>query len=205
MFNQFLEKTIVKSQRCQRNWDLTKTVREEDVKTLATSITKCSSKQNRVFYKAHFITNREMIEKIYDETEGFMINFETRECKKNPQVLANLLVAFTEDEDNELRTTPERDSGRKDADPQRFKDRDVAIGIAAGYLTFTANLLGYSTGCCQCFMPKPVQEILGSKGKPLLLMGIGYPNKTKNRRIDQTDEDFTFPSFSKEIEVEYIS
>ena len=34
-------------------------------------------------------------------------------------------------------------------------------------------------------------------------MGIGYPDKTKNRRIEQ-DSDFVFPSFKKEIKVEYI-
>ena len=210
MFNSFLEKTIAKSQRCQRNWDLSRSIPEEDLHTLETSIKMCSSKQNRVFYKAHFITNRDMIQQLYDLTEGFMINMETRECKKNPQVLANLVVAFSEDISVEegLRTTEERDLGEvvneTSAKVEARKDQDVftALGIAAGYLTYTANLLGYSTGCCQCFHPKDVSKILGTE-KPLLLMGIGYPDKTKNRRIEQ-DSDFVFPSFKKEIKVEYI-
>ena len=75
----------MKSQHCQRNWDLSRSLPEEDIKTLQTAVTQCSSKQNRVFYKVHFITNRDIIESIYDKTEGFMINFETREAKKNPQ------------------------------------------------------------------------------------------------------------------------
>ena len=49
MFNSFLEKTIVKSQHCQRNWDLSRSLPEEDIKTLQTAVTQCSSKQNRVF------------------------------------------------------------------------------------------------------------------------------------------------------------
>jgi len=68
--NRFLEKAITKSQRCQRNWDLSKDIPIEDIKTLKTSVTQCSSKQNRVFYKVKFITNRDMIEKIYKTTGG---------------------------------------------------------------------------------------------------------------------------------------
>lgn len=204
MFNSFLEKTIVKSQHCQRNWDLSRSLPEEDIKTLQTAVTQCSSKQNRVFYKVHFITNRDIIESIYDKTEGFMINFETREAKKNPQVLANLVIAFSEDRDEHLRTTEERDTQSKDGDPERFKDANVALGIAAGYLTYTANLLGYSTGCCQCFNPEEVGDIIGSK-RVMLMMGIGFPDKTRNRRVDMKDNDFTFPTFTKDIKVEHIS
>ena len=114
MFNNFLEKTIAKSQRCQRNWDLSRSIAEEDLHTLETSVTMCSSKQNRVFYKVHFITNRDVIQKLYNLTDGFMINMETRETKKNPQVLANLVVAFSECVSIEegLRTTEERDLGK---------------------------------------------------------------------------------------------
>ena len=210
MFNNFLEKTIAKSQRCQRNWDLSRSIAEEDLHTLETSVTMCSSKQNRVFYKVHFITNRDVIQKLYNLTDGFMINMETRETKKNPQVLANLVVAFSECVSIEegLRTTEERDLGKivdeTSAKLGARKDQDVftALGIAAGYLTYTANLLGYSTGCCQCFNSSDVSEVLGTE-KTLLLMGIGYPDKSKNRRIEQ-DSDFKFPSFKKEIPVEYI-
>ena len=204
MFNSFLEKTIAKSQHCQRNWDLSRSLPEEDIKTLQTAVTQCSSKQNRVFYKVHFITNRDIIESIYDKTEGFMINFETREAKKNPQVLANLVIAFSEDRDEHLRTTEERDTQSKDGDPERFKDSNIALGIAAGYLTYTANLLGYSTGCCQCFNPEEVGEVIGSE-RVMLMMGIGFPDKSRNRRVDMKDNDFTFPTFTKDIKVEYIS
>lgn len=210
MFNSFLEKTIAKSQRCQRNWDLNRSIPEEDLHTLETSVTMCSSKQNRTFYKVHFITNRDVIQKLYDLTDGFMINMETRETKKNPQVLANLVVAFSEhmSTNEELRTTEERDLGKTldktSAKLAARKDQDVftALGIAAGYLTYTANLLGYSTGCCQCFDPLKVSNVLGTE-KTLLLMGVGYPDKSKNRRVEQ-NTDFMFPSFKKEVPLERI-
>ena len=211
MFNSMLEKAILKSQRCQRNFDLSRSIPEEDIDTLKVAVTQCSSKQNRVFYKAHFITNRDVIQQLYDLTDGFMINFETRETKKNPQVLANLVVAFSEDlsVDEGLRTTEERDLGKvltsREAKVAGRTDQDVftAVGIAAGYLTYTANLLGYSTGCCQCFSPARVGKVLG-ENKTFLLMGIGFPNKDKNRRIDQTDPDFVFPSHNKVIKVSDI-
>lgn len=213
MFNSFLEKSIVKSQHCNRNWDLSKSIPEEDIKTLQIAVTQCSSKQNRVFYRCHFITDREVIEQIYEKTDGFSTNFDQptpRKIRKNPQVLANLLVAFSEDMDVEegLRTTEERDFGKvmskKEAKIAGRTDQDLytAVGIAAGYLTYTANMLGYSTGCCQCFSPKEIAKIIITE-KPILLMGIGYPGD-KNRRVDHTDVDFMFPTFKKNIKVDYI-
>lgn len=212
-FNSFLEKAIVKSQRCNRNWDLSKEVPEEDIKTLMTAVTQCSSKQNRVFYRCHFITDRSVIEQLYEKTAGFARNIDdpqNRTYRKNPQVLANLVVAFSEDMDVDegLRTTEERDLGKimskEEAKKAGRTDQDLftAVGIAAGYLTYTANLLGYSTGCCQCFDPKDIGDIIIAE-KPILLMGIGYPGD-KNRRIDHTDDNFMFPSFKKNIKVDYI-
>ena len=45
-----IDKAIRASQRCQRNWDLTQVIAEEDVKTLQTAVTQCASKQNDVYY-----------------------------------------------------------------------------------------------------------------------------------------------------------
>ena len=63
-------------------------------------------------------------------------------------------------------------------------DRHVAVGIAAGYVNLTASLLGYETGCCSCVMNyDKAQELLGSSGMPILLMGVGFKNEGKNRRV----------------------
>ena len=71
MFQQMLKKSIYKSQKCQRNWDLSKDIPKEDVDVILTSATQCPSKQNLPYYKVHAITDRKMIEKIHDLTEGF--------------------------------------------------------------------------------------------------------------------------------------
>ena len=45
-----IEKAVIKSQHTQRNWDLTKEIPKDDVKTLLHSVTNCPSKQNIAFY-----------------------------------------------------------------------------------------------------------------------------------------------------------
>ena len=202
-FNRFLEKSITASQRCQRNWDLDKQVPEEDIKTMKISVTECSSKQNRVFYKAIFIQDREKIEAIHNATDVFVYNLETGASTTNPQTLANVVVAFVEDRDpsEPTRTTEEYNNGRIKGELKQ--DADIALGVGSGYLTLTANLLGYKTGCCQCFDRKVVGDILGNE-KPLLLMGVGFPGKNRSRLEHHKNPDFRFPSFNKNVIVEDI-
>lgn len=162
-FNRFLEKTIQKSQHCNRNWDLSKQISDEDMETLKTSVTECSSKQNRVFYKVVWTQDREKIEKIHEMTDGFTVNYEDNTSTTNPQVLANTLFAFVRSTDDyEIRTMQEYNGENRN-----LQDEDRALGIAAGYLTLTANILGYDTGCCQCMMGD-VSEVLGEKEEVLL-------------------------------------
>ena len=209
-FNRFLEKTIQKSQHCNRNWDLTKSIPEDDVKTMAVSVTECSSKQNRVFYKPIFVSNREIIESIHKKTVGFWggDGFPKQEERymTNSQTLANLLVVFVRDRDLtvEARTDLEVEKGVIEGKTQMDEDR--SLGIAAGYLTLTANMLGYDTGCCQCMSDMDgIKEDLGIDDEVLLLMGIGYRDQSRSRLEHHTDDNFKFPSFKKNIEVNYIS
>tara|TARA_X000001316_G_C921315_1_gene35661 strand:- start:462 stop:1076 length:615 start_codon:yes stop_codon:yes gene_type:complete len=200
-FNRFLEKSITASQRCQRNWDLDREVPEEDIKTMKVSVAECSSKQNRVFYKAIFIQDREKIEAIHEATDGFVYDLKTGASTTNPQTLANVLVAFVEDRDPSegVRTTEEYEGGRIKGEYKH--DSHIALGIGSAYLTLTANLLGYKTGCCQCFDAKKVGKILGDE-KPMLLMGVGFPGKNKSRLEHHKDPNFRFPSFNKHVIVE---
>ena len=189
-FNRFLEKTITKSQRCQRNWDLSKNIPIDDIKVMKTAVTDCSSKQNRVFYRCKFITNRDVIQQLYEVSDGHTYRDKvTREWKvdKNPQLLANLVVAFIRDRDpsENSRTVEEREHGKywseKDEHADITRDQNIALGIASGYLTLTANMMGYSTGCCQCGDMNKMKEILGEDEDILLTMGIGYAGQDKSR------------------------
>lgn len=206
--NSDIEKAIIRSQHCQRNWDLSKEISQDDLDLLMTAATQCPSKQNVAFYKLHFITNREIIEKIHDTTRGFTISQTPYIAETNSQVLANLLIVFEEwnytqdiadglfrnDQTQALLTGNITESQKNDL----RRDREMAVGIAAGYLNLTASLLGYSTGCCACFAPLDVQKILNLDNMPLLLMGIGFKNPNMNRRIHHTNTDFVFPTKIKQ-------
>ena len=102
MFNDMIKKAIVKSQRCQRNWDLSRGIPEDDLEVIKTAVTQCPSKQNIQFYTPYFITDRSMIEKIHKHSIGASTNnIVTGEQKMatNSQLLANLLVVLVEDND----------------------------------------------------------------------------------------------------------
>ena len=203
-FNRFLERTIAKSAQCNRNWDLSKQVDEADIKTMTAAVSQCSSKQNRVFYKVLYTQDRDKIEKIHDATDGFITNFKKQTSVTNSQVLANTLFAFVKDKEPDtqhVRTNEEYKSG---AAGRTRTDEDRSIGIAAGYLTLTANLLGYESGCCQCFDNNTVKDVLGVDEEVFLLMGIGHGDKKRPRKEHHSDPSFTFPSFSKDIQVQMV-
>ena len=226
-----LTKAIDRSQHCQRNFDLSKSISEEHMKELVHAVTECPSKQNVGFYEAHFITNRDVIEAMHETTKGFTypkddgkggleIGYQT-----NSQVLANLVVVFTkvpiddnlfaEEEGYDVPLGGRTDAGiewqSKDgiSDMQyemMERDQQQAIGIAAGYLNVTASLLGYGTGCCACFDPNALRDVMNIKNEPALMMGIGFKNPEKNRRVHQTDENFVFPTYKKQkIATHFVS
>jgi nitroreductase len=201
----FITKSIIKSQHCQRNWDLSREIPEDDLKVLITAATECPSKQNVAYYKAHFITNRELIEQIHDNTDGFIINAK-QDTTTNTQTLANLLVVLENysnfDELTKYRNAEisaiKRNSENLAARATINRDRDMAVGVAAGYLNLTASLLGYATGCCACFDSTKIKEILSLESDPVLLMGIGYKNPLLPRRVHHLDHTYTFPTKSKQ-------
>ena len=234
--NKTLTKAIYRSQRCQRNWDLSYQMPEEDIKVIETAVTACPSKQNVTFYKPYFITNRDTIEKIHNATMGaYAVDKETGEGKfvTNTQVLANLLVVLVEDkkEDDATRNTQNKawnsiSYNSKEVEMEKLmfptkeattinqlteqgikdynRDINVAVGIAAGYMNLSASLMGYSTGCCQCYDMESIKNILGVKNDILLLMGIGMKDPTRPRREHHKNPNMMFKTLSKTIEPEFI-
>ena len=195
-----IKKAIIRSQHCQRNWDLSKTIPDEDIDVIRTAVADCPSKQNVAYYKVIFVTDRDKIERIYQTTNGFISNFQTNETVTNSQVLANLLVVFAESNEEPKENifgdvfVPSKDLEKPE---DLLKDKHMAVGIAAGYANITASMLGYSTGCCACFDPAQVAEILDIDTHVHLLMGIGFKDETRPRR-EHHAEDFVFPTKKKQ-------
>ena len=185
---------------------------EEDKKLIVESATNCPSKQNLNYFKLHVIEDREKIEKIHENTKGFGPIYSDYDSEKrvdnaydenrqeegemytNPQVLGQLLLAFTKNEPTQVR----------EEDDDYEEDRAMAIGISAGYVNVIATQMGYSTGCCKCMDSQAVKDILGES--PVLLMGVGVADTKRDRREHHSDPTFTFPSLkrNKQISVNYV-
>jgi len=209
--NELLNLTIAKSQHCQRNWDLSKNIPQEDIDTLKTAVSKCPAKQNRSFYKVAFIQNRKLIENIHKTTDSFVVQWEPRLSTTNPQTLANLLVVFMRNRnyDELARTEAEAALGIIDGKDGSINysakvDEDRAIGIAAGYLNITAHLLGYKTGF---YDAQHNNDSLCNMldGEVLLALGIGFEDTSRNRREHHEKPYFKFPTYNKVIEIKDIN
>lgn len=209
-----IKKAVSRSQHCQRNWDLDKTIPQEDLDLIVHAATQCPSKQNIAYYKLHFITNRNIIEAVHDKTEGF-INYETGDSETNSQTLANLLIAFEEEDyidrhttdtvfrNDELLAYDNNKMSQKQKDVLS-RDRFMAIGIASGYVNLTSSMLGYSTGYCACFDENDIAKIICANNPIKLLMGVGFANDDKNRLLHHKT-DFVFPAKAKqEIRTNFI-
>lgn len=203
--NKDIKKAIHRSQHTQRNWDLSKSIPQDDVDLILESVTQCPSKQNRPFYKVHAITNRELIEKIHAKTEGFGLLFTEDGVKSqtNPQTLANLVLVFEKNTDIGEQQHPAY-GGATHNTLQR--DTDMAVGIAAGYCNIVSNMMGYRSGCCLCYNPQDMKETIGLNGEPLLIMGVGYAKEGVSRRVHHVDENYKFTSKRKhKIPVTYVA
>jgi nitroreductase len=196
-----IKKAIIRSQHCQRNFDLTKTIPEADVDMLAYAATNCPSKQNIAFYNLHIISDRDLIEKIHELAPGTHAYDENGNmiATTNSQVLANVIFVY---EQLEIEDLTERGFNKwEDADEADIdvfnRDRATAIGIASGYVNLTASMLGYSTGCCQCFLTNDIKELLGLKNRPAMIQGIGFKDADRNRRAHEKN-GLMFPTRKKE-------
>ena len=198
-------------QQCQRNWDLSQAMPEEDIETIIHAVTQCPSKQNLDYYSVIAIQNREIIERIYQD------HTLTAKGRKNPQILAHLLLVFVAkkvsyaDRSREVRhaynvkeTVANPTSG--DMVAAINEDQQQAIGIAGGFATMTATMLGYKTGFNKRFDKTEVNEILNipKDRHATLMLGIGIPDLTRDRRDEHYDYHIVEAYPKIPIEVEYL-
>lgn len=200
-----LKQTISESQHCQRNWDLTRTIPDADLDVFIHTVKEAPTKQNRVFYKVKFVTDRDLIQRAYETTNSFWNEYKEEKIT-NSQTLANLLVVFLEDKDHDRdhRTEDEWDQGKGKVGDYPIDPIDVAkaVGVCTGYLTLVANLLGYQTGNYDARHRKDeFNEILG--GEVLHCLGIGYKDPDKEWNRHQV-EDYNYTLYTKDVKTEII-
>ena len=228
-----LKKAIDTVQRAQRNYNLAKSISQEDLNLLVYAAENSPSKQNETHYSLHIFTDECIIKEIYNCTNKFTLGvYEAIEedkgeqwlydnlSVKNSQIYANALFVYVEDEGEARGATHLKAKHGDEFSKQVLKEQqDYSIGISVGELILTAGLLGYKTGICSAMDDEAVRKVLGINNTPKLLVGVGFENEGVDRRLHaetfnrdvietkrtgELDEKWRFPSNEKYIKV-YIN
>lgn len=185
------EKNIVNSaRRCQRNWDLTKSVDPVHIEHWIYLAQHAPSKQDESYYDLYVITNSSLIQELLDHTWGFTFNLDPslkdmKGVARNSQMGANVYFLFTIKE-----PTIKREHLFDKSYYSNMRDRNACIsaGIAGSLISYSANRLGYKTGFNTNHNYHAWVKILNiPKDKSMVFgIGIGHPQEHKDR--NQTDE-----------------
>lgn len=102
------------SQRCQRNWDLTKTIPSEDIELMVHACKSSPSKQNEPHFRVYGIENFDLRKQIYNETLNFahdsdgvslcFNNDGSINYKHQSQLMGNFLFVFCREKNNVYRS-----------------------------------------------------------------------------------------------------
>ena len=196
-----IKKAVDIVQKAQRNYDLSKSIPEEDLETLIYAAVNSPSKQNETHYSLHVYTDQNIIKQIYshtkkftmirdkqDQDESFKVEddvFIQNDAKSvtNSQVYANALFVYVAEQGQTRGSQHRAAKENPNSNAAKVYGEQVAysMGISIGELILSAGLLGYTTGICSALDTKPIRDILGTKQNPKLLVGVGFPNNQLER------------------------
>ena len=201
-----LKNASTTTNKAQRNYDLTKTIPQEDLDTLIHVAVNSPSKQNETHYSLHVYTDQTIIKQIYSHTKKFTMIRDKQDVDEsfkvendvfiqnddksvtNSQIYANALFVYVKEE-GEFRGVQHKAAKlNPNSNAARVYGEQIAysMGISVGELILSAGLLGYKTGICTALNTRPIRDILGVKQNPKLLVGVGFPN-SQLERIQHAD------------------
>jgi nitroreductase len=196
-----IKQAVDATNRAQRNYDLTKSIPQEDLDTLIYAAVKSPSKQNETHYSLHVYTDQNIIKQIYshtkkftmirdkqDQDESFKVEddvFIQNDAKSvtNSQIYANALFVYVVEQGDTRGSQHRAAKENPNSNAAKVYGEQVAysMGISVGELILSAGLLGYTTGICSALDTRPIRDILGIKQNPKLLVGVGIPNSQLER------------------------
>ena len=195
---------IEQTQHCQRNWNLDKSLDQETIEWLFDVGYTMPTKQNLSCFQIVAFTDRTMIEHL----TASAINKGWRSGHvKNPQMLAPVVFAFFEKEDDEEKS---RSRERRQGNTTTM----IEIGLAAGAMALAANNIGLRTGFCKCFYPLETgaekKNKIAKALKPYKIkgtsiglgLGVGYPVEELNSNIG--NDGFNHGQFLKTPQAKII-
>ena len=196
-----IRKAIDNAQRAQRNYDLSKSIPQNDLDTLIYAAVNSPSKQNETHYSLHVYTDQNIIRQIYNHTKKFTMIRDRKDQEEsfkvendvfiqndaksitNSQIYANALFVYVEEHGNARGSQHRAAKENPNSNAAKVYSEQVAysMGISIGELILSAGLLGYKTGICSALDTRPIRDILGIKQNPKLLVGVGVPNSQLER------------------------
>lgn len=187
------EMDIIKDiQKCQRNWDYTKTI-PPTVRDYLLWIAKNSpSKQHEAYYDVYWCDNREVLNELSKYTWGCTHSRNPPSTWRNSQMNANLYILFVAKEPETQLNCNADGTLKSNNTAARWENAYVSIGIAMGLVLRAASKIGFATGCNKShndlngdnFWEKKLgilQDVEKGTKKIAYGIGIGFPNKYRPR------------------------
>ena len=194
--NNEIKQAVDLTNKAQRNYDLTKSIPQEDLDMLIYAAANSPSKQNETHYSLHVYTDETIIKQIYSHTKKFTMIRDKQDQDEsfkveddvyiqndaksvtNSQIYANALFVYVKEEGKALGGTHQAGQENPNSNAAVIYNEQIAysMGISVGELILSAGLLGYTTGICSALDTRPIRDILGTKQNPKLLVGVGFPN-----------------------------
>lgn len=225
-----IKRTSEVIRRCQRNWDHSKSIPREHIELLAEVAKNSPAKQDEAYFDVYAITDRALIEKLYEESDGFttgVLQGEKFEVYPNSQTRANLVFCWVArqpttmrnyyQDDHDYDAFDKSDTGIDNIkEPGAPKDPDewsrnientyTSIGISTACVAQAAARLGYVTGYNKNV--GDFDEIIELETSETVWMrytlGIGFPNEDKPHYIDDEGREFLSYSLKTERENEIV-
>jgi nitroreductase len=199
-YNWDSEMEIIRNmQKCQRNWDYSKSVHPEIVDYLLWHAENAPSKQHEGYYDVYWSDDRKVIEECSKYTWGSTHSRNPPSTWRNSQANANLYILFVAKEPNTQLNCHADGSLKSNKDPARWENAYVSIGIAMGLVMRAAQALGYATGCNKShgdingdnFWEKKLgilDDVIAGRKKIAYGIGIGFPQEGRPRwETDETE------------------
>lgn len=225
-----IKRTSEVIRRCQRNWDHSKSIPREHIELLAEVAKNSPAKQDEAYFDVYAITDRALIEKLYEESDGFttgVLQGEKFEVYPNSQTRANLVFCWVArqpttmrnyyQDDHDYDAFDKSDTGIDNVkEPGAPKDPDewsrnientyTSIGISTACVAQAAARLGYVTGYNKNI--GDFDEIIELETNETVWMrytlGIGFPNEDKPHYVDDEGREFLSYSLKTERENEIV-
>ena len=198
-------KTMLHTQKCQRNWDhdkwfsIEEQLRNEIIDELLWVATNAPSKQHEGYYDVYYTADRKVIEEISRYTWGYTHSRNPPATWRNSQSNASLYILFVAKEPNSQLNCNADGTLKPNTDPNRWQNAYCSIGIAIGLTMRAAAKMGFQTGCNKShndlngddYWPKKLgimEEVANGTKEICYGLGVGFGKEGVERYISDETE-----------------